>query len=386
MPGMSLSALLRRLGEQPDSAVVFLHGAEAYQRERAVQSIIEIFLDPATRDFNFDQLRGSDATPEGLGSLLATPPMMARHRVVLVRDAQGLSPKAREVVESAVARPPEGTVFVVVATIPGGSSAKFYTTLKSAALSVEFPAVHADDLPGWLIEHAREEHGVEIELDAARAWSSAIGSELGVLSVEVEKAVAYIGTRKQITRDDVKAIGGYIPRVDRWGWIALIGERRYVEALNQLPELLDSGESGVTLISAIGSHLLRLGILVEGGTDALDRHLPPNQRWLIRKLPPQARKWTRARIDRAVSDLLRADRLRKTNSALTDRQVMEELLLRLAAEEKASDGPGGRVRRSVARVAYLPRSHSRQTTGPIPARDAGTRADFHPRRCLPIHH
>lgn len=347
---MSLSALLRRLGERPESAVVFLHGAEAYQRERAVQSIIEVFLDPATRDFNFDQLRGSDATPEGLASLLATPPMMAEHRVVLVRDAQGLSPKAREVVESVAAKPAAGTVFVVVATIPGGSSAKFYTTLRSAALSVEFPAVHADDLPGWLIEHAREEHGVEIELDAARAWSAAIGSELGVLAVEVEKAVAYVGARKRITLDDVKAIGGYIPRVDRWGWIDLIGERRYVEALNQLPELLDSGENGVALISAIGSHLLRLGILVEGGTDALDRHLPPNQRWLIRKLPPQARKWTRARIDRAISDLLRADRLRKTNSALTDRQVMEELLLRLAAESGAGNAAGGGAGRTAVGV------------------------------------
>ncbi len=347
---MSLSALLRRLGERPESAAVFLHGAEAYQRERAVQSIIEIFLDPATRDFNFDQLRGGDATPEGIASLLATPPMMAVHRVVVVRDAQGLSPKAREVVESVAAKPSAGVVLVLVATIPGGSGAKFYTALKSTALSVEFPAVHEDDLPGWLIEHARAEHGVEIELDAARAWSAAIGSELGVLAVEVEKAVAYVGTRRRITLDDVKSIGGYIPKVDRWKWIDLIGERKFVEALNQLPDLLDSGESGVTLISAIGSHLLRLGILVEGGPDALDRHLPPNQRWLIRKLPPQARKWTRAGIDRAVSDLLRADRLRKTNSALTDRQVVEELLLRLASDGVAGDASGGRARRSAAGV------------------------------------
>jgi DNA polymerase-3 subunit delta len=329
MARLSLSALLRRLGERPASAVIFLHGAEEYRRERAVQSIVETLLDPATRDFNLDQLRGGDATPEGLGSLLATPPMMAEYRIVILREVQGLSPKAREVVEAVVTRPFSGLVLILVATIPSGSKAKFYDTLLSGALSVDFPAVDAEDLPGWLIEHAETEHEVKIELDAARAWSAAIGAELGVLATEVEKAVAYVGDRKRITLEDVKAVGGYIPRVDRWSWIDLVGERKFVAALDQLPELLDSGESGVGLVLAIGTHLLRLGLLVDGGREGLERNVQSNQRWLINKLQPQVRRWTLEQIDRGLTELLRSDRLLKSAS-LGDRQVMEELLLRLA--------------------------------------------------------
>lgn len=328
MPRLNLQTLLTRLAERPASAVIFLHGEEEYLREDAVQRVIELFVDPGTRDFNLDQVRGSDATPEGLGSVIATPPMMAEHRVVLVRDAQGLSPKAREVVEAALASPHPGLVLVIVATVPTSSKARFYDNLAAGALTVKFPALDPLDLPGWLLERADTVHGVEMDLDAARALSSAIGGQLGVLATEVEKAVSYVGDRRRITLDDIRAVGGYIPRVDRWQWFDRIGEKKFVEALAELPDLLDAGESGVGLVIGMTSQLLKVGLLVAGGKDGLDRAIPPKQRWLIKRLQPQARMWTSAQIDEALTDLLRTDRLLKSAS-MTDRQAIEELLLRM---------------------------------------------------------
>jgi DNA polymerase III delta subunit len=45
---------------------------------------------------------------------------------------------------------------------------------------------------------------------------------------------------------------------------------------------------------------------------------------------PQARRWTLPEVDAALGELLRTDRLLKSAS-LTDKQAMEELLLRLWA-------------------------------------------------------
>ncbi|MEX2584148.1 MAG: DNA polymerase III subunit delta [Gemmatimonadota bacterium] len=345
MPQLNISKLLRRLAERPASAAVFLHGDEEYLREEAIQRALELLLDPSTRDFNLDQLRGSETSPEALASMLATPPMMADYRIVVVRDAQGLTPKAREAVEEAVARQVPGVILLLSATIPGGSKAKFYGALKKEALSVEFVAVDPMELPGWLIERAAEVHEVEIELEAARALSAAIGSQLGVLSTELEKAVSYIGDRKTITLDDVKAVGGYIPRVDRWAWFDSVGDRRFEEALGDLPELLDTGENGVGLVIGIGSHLLKIGLLASGGRAALERHLRPNQRWLANRLQSQARKWTVEQIDGAMEELLRSDRLLKSAS-MTDRQAIEELLLRLALAESPSRGAERRLARA----------------------------------------
>ena len=297
--------------------------------------LISAFLDGATRDFNFDQLRGSDVAPDALASVIATPPMMAEHRVVLVRDVQGLSQKGREVVEAAAAAPPPGLVLVLSGQKPSGSRAKFYTNLEKAATAVEFARLGLNDLPGWLTERAREDHGLELEIEAARALVAAIGSHLGVLVTELEKLASFATGRDRITLDDVRAVGGYVPRVDRWAWFDLVGERRYDEALGLLQELLESGESAVGLVAGMGSHLLRVGIAVAGGREALEKELPPNQRWLARRIGPAASAWTVEEIDAAVADLLRTDRLLKS-APLSDRQAIEELLLRLSGTARAS--------------------------------------------------
>jgi DNA polymerase III subunit delta len=331
LPLLTPARFARHLDRVPPPGAYFLHGEEDHLREDAAQRVIALYLDPATRDFNFDQLRGADVVPDALASVLATPPMMAAHRVVLIRDLQGLSPKARELVEASAAAPPSGLVLILSGQKPSGSRAKFYDALQKAATTVEFPRLGLNDLPGWLSDRAREEHGMELEIEAARALVTAIGSHLGVLATELEKLASFAAGRGSITLDDVRAVGGYVPRVDRWGWFDLVGERRYAEALRLLPELLESGESGVGLVAGMGSHLLRVALAVAGGAEALEKELPPNQRWLARRVGPAAASWTLAEVDAAIADLLRTDRLLKS-APLSDRQAIEELLLRLAGE------------------------------------------------------
>jgi DNA polymerase III subunit delta len=351
VPDLNPTGLLSRLEAKPPAAALFFHGEEEYLREEVLRKVLERVLDPGTRDFNFDQLRGADASPEGLASVLATPPMMAEYRVVLLRDVQGLSPRGREVVERAFQNPPPGLIFIVTAVIPSGSRAKFYDNLRKG-WAVGFPAVDPLDLPGWIVEHAAQRHELEVEVEAARALAAAIGSHLGILATELEKIAGFVAGRRQVTLEDVRAVGGYVPRVDRWGWFDTVGERKFEKALAELPELLASGESAVSLVIGLGSHLLRIGLLVDGGREGLDRQLKPNQRWLANRLQPQARRWTLEEIDRGLEDLLRTDRLLKSAS-LTDRQAMEELLLRLLVTrgQTGSGAPAATVGRATSSVA-----------------------------------
>lgn len=335
MPKTSSASLLGSLSKAHPGGIFFLFGDEEYLKDDAAGRIVETFVDPSSRDFNFDQLRGPDVTPEALASVLATPPMMAEHRVVLLQEAQGLSQKAREALEAVAAAPPPGLALVVVASIPTGSRAKFYTTMQKLARSVEFPKVSSVDLPGWVIEQARDAHGLEVEPAAARALAGATAGQLGILASELRKIAAYVGDRTTVSAADVAAVGGYIPTVDRWAWFDLVAERRIEEAIRQLPALLESGENGVGLVIGITSQVLRVGIAVAGGREALEKQLKPYQRWLASRIEPIARRWSAAEVDAAIAELLRTDRLLKTAS-MTDRQAIEELLLRLAETR-----PGG---------------------------------------------
>lgn len=314
--------------------VFFLFGEEEHLKEEFAARIVAAHLDPATRDFNLDQLRGDSLTPEQILSIAQTPPMMAEWRVVVVRDAQALagSSKLRDAIDQLTAREIPGLALVLVAQLPGKTKAKFYDRLKKEARAVEFAPLGAADLPGWLMQRAQED-GVTLEPAAARALPAAIGTELGVLVSELTKLRDYVGERATITVQDIEEAVGPIARYNRWEWFDMVGERRFREAREALPILLEmGGESGVGLIIGLGTQVLRLA-LAKCGDAALGDALPPHQRWLARRFSQQARGWGADELDAALDDLLRADRLLKSAS-LNDAQVLEDTLLRLEARNR----------------------------------------------------
>jgi DNA polymerase-3 subunit delta len=332
----SPDALTRALGGGKLGGVYFLFGEEEYLKEELATALVAAHLDPATRDFNFDQVRGSETTPETLASIIATPPMMAEWRVVVVRDAQALatSSRSRAVIEAALDRPPPGLALILVATLPDKAKAQIYEKLKKQATAVAFPLLNAADVPGWLMERARNE-GYELQAKAAQAMATAMGPELGVLLQELGKLFDFTRDRKKITLKDVGEIVGSVPRQNRWEWFDMLGERQFAEARAALPVLLDAGETGVGLIIGMGAHFLRLGILAAGGEKALENALPAHQKWLAGRLNRQARRWKAPQLEDAVDDLLRADRLLKSSN-LGEHAVLDEFLLRLEAQNHAN--------------------------------------------------
>jgi DNA polymerase-3 subunit delta len=320
--------LRRALDAGRRGGVFFLFGEEEFLKDEAVTAITTAHLDPATRDFNYDQLRGADVEPETLASIANTPPMMAEWRVLVVREVQALAANARgrATVESLLERPIPGLALILVATLPEKTKAAFYERLKKETVAVEFPVLGSSDLPGWLMERVQE-RGMEIDTASARALA-ATGADLGVLVQEIAKLADYVGARKRITIEDVTAIVGSVPRQNRWDWFDMVGDARFRDARAALPVLFDAGESGVGLVIGLGTHFLRLGIAAAGGERALGEALPPHQRWLAGRIAKQGKRWNAAAVEDAIDDLLRADRLLKSAS-LTDRQVLEELLLRL---------------------------------------------------------
>ena len=336
MPLTSSDALTRALGSGKLGGVYFLVGEEEYLKEEVATSLVTAHLDPATRDFNFDQVRGGETTPETLASIIATPPMMAEWRVVVVRDAQALatSSKTRAVIEQALDRTPPGLALVLVATLPDKGKAQIYEKLKKQAVAVAFPLLNAGDVPGWLMERARAD-GYELQAKAAQAMASAIGAELGVLLQELGKLYDFTRDRKKITLADVTEVVGSVPRQNRWEWFDMLGERQFAEARAALPVLLDGGETGVGLIIGMGSHFIRLAILATGGEKALESALPAHQKWLAGRLNRQARRWKAPQLESAIDDLLRADRLLKSSN-LGELAVLDEFILRLEAQNHAN--------------------------------------------------
>ncbi|MDT8341728.1 MAG: DNA polymerase III subunit delta [Longimicrobiales bacterium] len=322
---------LRLLERGGPGGVFYLHGADEHRKARAVRALTEAHLDPATRDFNLDRLSGRELELETLASVLATPPMMAEWRVVVVTEVEALagSARARDLLVSTAKSPPPGLALILACTPP--SSARFYGDLARAARSLEFRPLKLDDVPGWLVQQARETLDVELEPGAARALAQAVGTDLGVLEQELGKLAEYAEEGRAITREDVAAAGTHLPSVDRWEWVDLVGFRRFPEALAQLRTLIDQGESPVGLVHSLATHLLRIGVVRTSGPQALAAVLPPRlQRFIGARIPPQARAWTAGQVASALDGLRRADR-RMKSSSMSGEALLQSWLLECMA-------------------------------------------------------
>lgn len=333
---------MNRIAEIPSLAdarggAFYLHGNDDFRKEEIVRALVDAHVDPATRDFNLDLLRGSEVDTETLASVLATPPMMAEWRVVVVREVEALasSPRARDVLVAAVTSPPPGLALILSCAVPQGSRAKFYGQLARKAVAVELQPMGDADVPGWLMDRARTLHGLELDVEAAQALGTSVGPNTGVLAMELAKLAEFVGDRGRITLADVEAAGTVLPSQDRWRWFDMVGEGRFAPALDGLGTLLAQGEHGVGLVIGLTTHLLRLGVVATDGPAALEAVLPPHQRWLARRLVSQARRWSPGELDDALRGLLRVDRLLKASS-FSDAHLLEEWLLGLAARRAAA--------------------------------------------------
>ena len=321
----------------PTGGAFYLHGDDHFRKEEELRRLVDLHLDPATRDFNLDVLRGTETDPETLASVLATPPMMATWRVVVLREVEGLagSKHARDALLDVVKSPPPGLALIMSCTVPDRSKARIYSQLEKHARSRAFDAISEADVPGWLTSHASEVNGVELEIEAARALGAAVGTDLGVLSQELEKLTEYVGDRRKISVEDVEAVGTRIPAQDRWRWMDMVAERRFGAARAALPVLIGQGESGVGLVIGLAAQLLRIGVVLEAGRQGLERALPPYQRWMARNAADQARAWSRDELDRALVELRDVDRMLKS-SPHTDEHFLESWLMGLDVRKKAA--------------------------------------------------
>ncbi|MDX1578316.1 MAG: hypothetical protein R3266_07515, partial [Gemmatimonadota bacterium] len=94
MPASADARLARALEDGPPTGGWFLFGDIARLRDEAALQLVDAAVDPATRDFNYDQFRSDEVSSEDLAAALASPPMMAERRVICVRDAERLGARA----------------------------------------------------------------------------------------------------------------------------------------------------------------------------------------------------------------------------------------------------------------------------------------------------
>ena len=344
---MSLAAqraLFKAIKERAFDPVYYLYGEDDFLKEEAAKRLVEVAVDPATRDFNLDVRRAPQLEPEALASLLATPPMMADRRVVVVRELDAMKKDTRAALDGYLKAPASDTVLVLVAA--GGEKAKADKALADRTTAVEFPPLTPDRVPKWIEHRVTTELGTTIEPAAAALLQSAAGSDLHLLRAELDKLASFTNGAP-IDEGAVSAVVG-VRRGETLGdLLDRVLARDAGGALALVPHVLELPKTtGVYVVMALTVNVLALA----WARSALDRGLAPGRlfgelmallkgaAWLpvsrpwgeaVRSWCDTVGRWSAASLDHALDALLAADVALKESRVSSEEEILATLVLSL---------------------------------------------------------
>jgi DNA polymerase-3 subunit delta len=217
--------------------VYYLHGDDDYLKDAAIRDLLDAAVDPSTKDFNLESRRGGELDAETLGSLLATPPMLAERRAVVLRDVAALKKAARQQLDKYLTRPASDTLLLLVS--PAGT--KVDTPIANASVSLDFAPLTPERVRKWIAHHASTVLAIDIADDATQLLQQAVGNDLHLLAAELDKCASYVlGAHTPTDRAtiDIDAIS------------AVVGVRR--------------GETVTDLLDAVARHDARTAVTLVG--------------------------------------------------------------------------------------------------------------------------
>ena len=183
--GISYESIMKDLKARKFAPVYVLMGDEPFYIDKICDYIMENVLQPDERDFNQTVVFGADITAAQVADLCKGYPMMAEHRVVVVKEAQNL--RILEVLEKYLENPVKSTILVYCyknGTIDRRK--KFLPRAEQVGVVFESKKLYDRQLPAF-VENYLKARKATIEPKATQMIADHIGADLHRLTSELDK-------------------------------------------------------------------------------------------------------------------------------------------------------------------------------------------------------
>lgn len=195
--------ILADLKERKYKPIYVLMGEEAYFIDLISNYIADTVLDESEREFNQTIIYGKDATAENIIANVRSYPMMANHRVVIIREAQQF--KELDKLEAYFLRPVQSTIFVICHKYGSiDRRKKFFKSIEKNPNVLLYNAepMTTEDVIGWIVQKFRQRK-IRIEDRAAFVLTELLGNDLHKLANEIEKMVLLLPEGSEVRIEEV---------------------------------------------------------------------------------------------------------------------------------------------------------------------------------------
>jgi DNA polymerase-3 subunit delta len=338
-----------------------LAGDEVFLLDRCRKAVTKAFVPPDLKDFCVADLDLSVTSIFEVLDQAQTPSLMAPFQVIFIRNIRQLYTRGSKKEEFAAIEhyfrsPNPQALLIFVADflrIPSDARRmemddkkhfeRLNETLGAHCGMVELARVSEEDAMRWIVAHAQKAD-TRIDPDAARELADALGSDMMLISSELEKLLLYTMGRGHITLGDVETMVLGAKQRTIYELTDAITSHDRPRALALLQGLLNSSEAGED--AAIG-HLYMLARTFRQMLVILQKNVRDSRAiwqvlWQGFRMPPfaaddlirQARRYkSRRDLTRTLRLIARAD-LELRSSPPDKRLVLERLVYELASEPK----------------------------------------------------
>lgn len=247
---VTFDAIMRDLKSGKYAPVYILMGDESYYIDRITDYIAENVLEPDDRDFNQTVVFGADTTAAQVVDMAKGYPVMpASHRVVIVKEAQGL--KSLDALERYFEKPLASTL-LVIAYKNGTIDRRKKVVGKAEAVGVVFESKKKRDyeLPAFIETYLKKNH-VAIDPKSAAMIAEHIGADLSRLISELDKVMISLpDDNRRVTPDIVEREIGVSKEFNIFELRTAIIERNVFKA-NQIVKYFDKNPKAGSLFSCL---------------------------------------------------------------------------------------------------------------------------------------
>ncbi|SMP39635.1 DNA polymerase III subunit delta [Anoxynatronum buryatiense] len=256
--------VIRRLQQTPVEqvpAVFIITGEEELLMKRYLQALIQLLIPPGMQDMNLVTYEGKDFTIEILLEAVETLPVMARRKLVVVKNPSFLETKGAALTEKEekkllqyLERPSSSTCLLFFCRVKPDGRKKILRAIKKVAHTEDFPRLKEPDFRRF-IQQELEAAGKKADQKAVRTFAESFDyftsqpeQTLQDVSNEIIKLVAYLGDQQRVTQEEVQQTTYAAFQNDIFMLIESFAGKKGAETQVRLHELLSRGEPLMKII------------------------------------------------------------------------------------------------------------------------------------------
>lgn len=224
-----INQIVSDIKEKNVKPIYFLMGEEPYYIDKISDFIEETVLDESEKGFNQIVMYGRDTSVEEIVASAKRFPMMAKHQVVIVKEAQDLSRNIEKLV--AYADNPQPTTVLVFnykyKTLD--KRKKLYKSIQKTGLLFESKKLYENQVADW-IRRVLGGKNYQVEPKAAQMLVEFLGTDLSKINNELEKLITVLPENTIVNPSHIEENIGISKDFNNFELRKAIGEKDVVKA------------------------------------------------------------------------------------------------------------------------------------------------------------